>query len=104
LHYVSPIEQRKQKRPQGHCDYSLSVGGPQSTNHERKQKRPQGHCDFGYHQTFSALFNHPRENKNARKGIATNMETPPSVAASTCERKQKRLQGHCRRRPLAADG
>jgi len=43
-----------------------------SVLHERKQKRPQGHCDLICNPHAANTRTSGRENKNARKGIATN--------------------------------
>jgi len=71
MHAPRPFE-RKQKRPQGHCDQHSTYRGSLATENERKQKRPQGHCDFVYSINTSAWQIFARENKNARKGIATS--------------------------------
>jgi len=64
------VHERKQKRPQGHCDFSCSRLRCEPRTAERKQKRPQGHCDLRRGMLIGANKQR-RENKNARKGIAT---------------------------------
>jgi len=49
---------------------SPARGSPRDCS-ERKQKRPQGHCDEVPRDSAMAQKCSPRENKNARKGIAT---------------------------------
>jgi len=69
------LGERKQKRPQGHCDYNEDVDSlPAPESSERKQKRPQGHCD-AIDIPGKVVIVFLRENKNARKGIATKSLT-----------------------------
>jgi len=42
---LDPLGERKQKRPQGHCDVIAPFIAYAAFPFERKQKRPQGHCD-----------------------------------------------------------
>jgi len=64
--------------------------------YERKQKRPQGHCDKPFHfYRIHIAHNGMRENKNARKGIATLVDGFIPMLIEVAERKQKRPQGHC---------
>jgi len=46
---------------------------------ERKQKRPQGHCDIRRMPRSSDSPEVLRENKNARKGIATRIQKPDKL-------------------------
>jgi len=112
-------DERKQKRPQGHCDSNEQF----EPNLHRWSKRENKNARKGiatsgveFVQIFhfsgektktparalrralprpTTISRAARENKNARKGIAT-LVAPSSVAqVFGPERKQKRPQGHC---------
>jgi len=55
----------------GIATYSIAHASRASAVRERKQKRPQGHCDCVRRWVPRCGIIHGRENKNARKGIAT---------------------------------